>query len=345
LSLGAATRAHGGASGRRALVLGAAGQDGSYLCELLVEKGYEVVGVVRGSPSDRLPNLDGVRDRVRLVQADLLTDLDRVCAEIRELEPDEIYNLASISFGPDAWARPLETVHLGARAVAGLLEAIRSGAADSRFFQASSPWVFGRPELTPQTERTPYAPVEPYGAAKACGDFLVRAYRDRYGVFACSGILYNHESPRRSARFVTRKVTQAAAAIKLGLERELLLGEIDAVRDWGYAKDFVEAAWLMLQADRAVDHVVATGEAHTVRNLVELAFGLVDLDWRDCVRLDPELARGESRGADLVGDATAARERLGWAPSISFSDLVRLMVEADLREVSGDRTSSGARAV
>jgi GDPmannose 4,6-dehydratase len=345
LSPGAETRAHGGASGRRALVLGASGQDGSYLCELLVERGYEVAAVVRGSASGRLPNLDGVRDRIRLVQADLLTDLDRVAREIGELEPHEIYNFASISFGPDAWAKPLETARLGAFAVAGLLEAIRTGAAAARFFQASSAWVFGRPELTPQTERTPYAPVEPYGAAKAYGDYLIRAYRERYGLFACSGILYNHESPRRPSRFVTRKVTRAAAAIKLALERELVLGEIDVVRDWGYAKDFVEAASLILRASRPDDYVVATGEAHTVRELVELAFGVVELDWREYVRFDPELARREDRGADLVGDASAARERLGWAPSISFSDLVRLMVEADLGELSGDRAPSGSRPV
>jgi GDPmannose 4,6-dehydratase len=318
---------------RRALVLGAAGQDGSYASELLVGKGYDVTGVVRSDPTERIPNLDGVRDAMRLVRADL-ADLGRLEGLVEELAPAEIYNFASPSFGPDAWRDPIGTAQVAAVAPCGLLEAIRVNVGDARLFQASTAWVFGRPERTPQTESTPYAPVEPYGAAKAYADFLVGAYRERHGVFACSGILYNHESPRRSERFVTRKITKTAAAIKLGLARELVLGDIDVARDWGYAKDVVVAAWLMLQAERPEDYVVATGEAHTVRELLEVAFGLLDLEWEDYVRHDPALRRGAGDLVGLVGDATAARERLGWAPSITFPDLVELMVEADMAELS-----------
>lgn len=321
----------------RALVLGAAGQDGSYASELLVAKGYDVTGVVRSDPAERIPNLDGVRESMRLVQADL-ADLGRLAGVIDEAAPAEIYNFASVSFGPDAWRDPIGTAQLGAVAVCGLLEAIRASAGGARLFQASSAWVFGRPERSPQTESTPYGPVEPYGAAKAFADFLVGAYREHHGVFACAGILYNHESPRRSERFVTRKVTRTAAAIKLGLARELVLGNVDVARDWGYAKDVVEAAWLMLQAERPEDYVIATGESHAVRELLELAFGALDLDWEDYVRLDPALGRGAGELVGLVGDATAARERLGWAPSVTFPDLVELMVEADLAELSRLRT-------
>jgi GDPmannose 4,6-dehydratase len=317
---------------RRALVLGAAGQDGSYLCEVLLEKGYEVAGVVRRPLSDPMPNLDRVRDHIRLVQADL-ADFPRIEETIRAFVPDEIYNFASVSFAPESWSDPVETAQVGALAVSRLLEAIRANAPEARFFQASSAWVFGRPEQVPQTERTPYAPVDPYGAAKAYADFMVRAYRQGLEVFGCSGILYNHESPRRSERFVTRKITKAAAGIKLGLEQELELGELDAARDWGYARDYVEAAWLMLQSDQPDDYVIATGEAHTVREFAEVAFGILDLDWRDYIRVEPDLMRGGVQVADLVGDATAAQERLGWTPSVSFEDLVRLMVEADVKEV------------
>jgi GDPmannose 4,6-dehydratase len=313
-------------------VIGAGGQDGSYLCELLVDKGYEVSGVVRRDP-ERTPNLASVRDRIRLVQADVV-EPERIEREILEFEPHEIYNLASVSFGPDAWNDPIETAELGTVAVCRLLEAIRKSCREARFFQASSAWVFGRPEVTPQDERTPFAPVEPYGAAKAYAVFIVRAYRESHGVFGCSGILYNHESPRRPERFVTRKITRAAAAIKLGLERELVLGEIEAVRDWGYAADYVRAAWLMLQGELPGDYVVATGQGHTVREFAELAFQAVDLDWSQYVRRDPALVREGSQVADLIGDATAAREQLGWSPSIGFDELVDLMVEADLRELS-----------
>jgi GDPmannose 4,6-dehydratase len=327
----------GRAPDRRALVIGAAGQDGSYLCELLVEKGYEVTGLVRRSLEEPIPNLDHVRHEIRLVQADL-TDFGRVEEEIRDFEPGEIYNFASVSFGLDAWSDPIRTTALGTVAVCRLLEAIRATPTQPRVFQASSAFVFGRPDVVPQTERTPFAPVEPYGAAKAYATFMIKAYRDRHGMFGCSGIFYNHESPRRPERFVSRKITKAAAAIKLGRERELVLGDIDAVRDWGYARDFVQAAWLMLQHEHPDDYVVATGEGHTVREFAETAFAILDLDWSEYVRIDPSLMRGAGHTANLVGDATVARERLGWTPSVTFQELVGLMVEADMRGIS---TKSG----
>ena len=315
---------------RKALVVGAAGQDGSYMCELLVEHGYDVVGIVRRETCSEIPNLAAVRDSVRLVQADI-ADVERVAATIAEVAPDEIYNFASVSFGPDAWSRPVETAHLGAVAFAGLIQSMRECVPAARLFQSSSAWVFGAPEVAPQNEATPYAPVEPYGAAKAFGDFLVRAYRGNDGLFACSGIFYNHESPRRPERFVTRKVTRAAAAISLGRGEELVLGDLDALRDWGYAKDYVRAAWSMLQADAPRDYVIATGELHSVRELVEIAFGTLGLDWERHVRLDPALQRGAGVVANLVGDASAARSDLSWQPSIGFEQLVQIMVDADVR--------------
>ncbi len=318
---------------RRALVLGAAGQDGSYLCELLVQKGYDVTGVVRDAGAEATTNLDAVRAAMRLVEADL-ADFDRLDAVLRNFAPQEIYNVASISFGPEAWSDPIQTARVNALAVCRLLEALRTIGGEPRFFQASSAWVFGRPAQAPQNEQTPYAPVEPYGAAKAYADFMIRAYRERHRIFGCSGILYNHESPRRPPRFVTQKITRAAAAIKLGIERELVLGDLNSTRDWGFARDFMEAAWLTLQADRPDDYVVATGEAHTVGELAEVAFGALDLDWREYVRVDPALERGRGQVADLLGDATAARERLGWTPSITFEEVVTLMVAANMSELS-----------
>jgi GDPmannose 4,6-dehydratase len=323
---------------RRALVIGAGGQDGSYLCELLLEKGYDVAGVLRRPPLDEVPNLEGIRDEIRLVQVDLLA-FEGLEAEIREFEPEEIYNLASLSFGPHAWSDPIRTAQVSALAVCQLLEAIRVSPVAPRFFQASSAWVFGRPAQSPQNEQTPYAPVEPYGAAKAYADFLVGAYRERYGAFACSGILYNHESPRRPKRFVSRKITRSAAAIKLGLERELTLGDIEAARDWGYAEDFVAAAWMMLQAEHPDDYVIATGQTHTVREFAEAAFATLDLDWNEHVRLDPELRRGSAQVANLVGDSAAARRRLGWAPEVTFQELVERMVAADVEDLSRDSRS------
>jgi GDPmannose 4,6-dehydratase len=318
---------------RCALVVGAAGQDGSYLAELLIEQGYRVVGIVRDEAGD-LPNLARVRDRIDLIGADL-ADTDAILRAVETHEPGEVYNLASVSFGPDAWDDPVRTVELGGLAVARLLEGLRSTRPVPRFFQASSSWVFGRPTESPQNERTPFAPVEPYGAAKALGDFLIRGYRERHGLFACSALFYNHESPRRPERFVTRKITTAAASISLGLSDQLMLGDVESRRDWGFAADYVRAAWLMLQADEPVDFVVATGETHTVREFAEAAFSAAGVDLERHLVLDSGLSRTKGQVADLVGDASAARAALGWSPTVTFDELVRLMLDADLARLSG----------
>ena len=317
---------------RCALIIGAAGQDGSYLTDLLLAEGYRVVGVVRGSTTDA-PNLEHVRDRIDLVAADL-ANTDAIVEAVTTYEPDELYNFASVSFGPDAWDDPVQTVELGGLAIARLLEALRSTRAVPRFFQASSAWVFGRPAESPQNELTPYAPVEPYGAAKALGDFLIRGYRERHDLFACSGLFYNHESPRRPERFVTRKITTAAASIALGRSDRLALGDVESQRDWGFAGDYVRAAWLMLQEDEPADFVVATGKAHTVREFAEAAFSAAGLDLERHLTLDPALSRAKGQVADLVGDASAARSALGWLPTVTFEELVRSMVDADLAALS-----------
>ncbi|HEU5264404.1 MAG TPA: GDP-mannose 4,6-dehydratase [Gaiellaceae bacterium] len=324
-------------SSRCALVIGAAGQDGSYLTELLLEQGYRVVGIVRAD-ADGMPNLARVRDRIDLVAADL-EDTDAILRAVATHAPAEIYNLASVSYGPDAWDDPVRTVELGGLAVARLLEGLRSARVAPRFFQASSSWVFGRPSESPQNERTPFAPVEPYGAAKALGDFLVRGYRERHDLFACSGLFYNHESPRRPERFVTRKITTAAASISLGLSDRLVLGDVESRRDWGFAVDYVRAAWLMLQADEPADFVVATGETHTVREFAEVAFSAVGVDLERHLVLDSSLSRTKGQVADLVGDASAARAALGWSPTVTFDELVRLMVDADLATLSGSEAA------
>lgn len=324
-------------SSRCALVIGAAGQDGSYLTELLLEQGYRVVGIVRAD-ANGMPNLARVRDRIDLVAADL-EDTDAILRAVATHAPAEIYNLASVSYGPDAWDDPVRTVELGGLAVARLLEGLRSARVAPRFFQASSSWVFGRPSESPQNERTPFAPVEPYGAAKALGDFLVRGYRERHDLFACSGLFYNHESPRRPEWFVTRKITTAAASISLGLSDRLVLGDVESRRDWGFAVDYVRAAWLMLQADEPADFVVATGETHTVREFAEVAFSAVSVDLERHLVLDSSLSRTKGQVADLVGDASAARAALGWSPTVTFDELVRLMVDADLATLSGSEAA------
>ena len=323
-----------------ALVIGAAGQDGSYLTELLLEQGYRVVGIVRGDLSDEMPNLEHVRNRIELVRADL-ANTEAVVDALATYEPSELYNFASVSFGPDAWNDPVRTAELGALAIARLLEGIRSTNPALRFFHSSSAWVFGRPTNVPQTELTPYAPVEPYGAAKAFGDFLIRGYRERHDLYACSGLFYNHESPRRPARFVTRKITNAAASIALGLSDRLVLGDVEAQRDWGFAADYVRAAWLMLKADEPSDYVIATGQAHTVRGFAETAFSHVGLDLERHLSVDPTLGRAKGQVANLIGDASAARERLGWSPTLTFEELVRLMVDADVAALSGEAKMRG----
>ncbi len=313
-------------SDRRALVTGLGGQDGSYLAELLVERGYDVVGVVRRA-GEEYENLAGVRDRIEIVQADLL-DQDALAAVLRLHAPREVYNLASPSFVPMSWQQPVLTAEFAAVGVTSLLEAIRAVDPAIRMYQASSSEIFGEPVEVPQSEATPLAPVTPYGVAKAYGHFIVGSYRRRYSLHASCGILYNHESPRRPVDFLPSKVAHAAAAISLGLESELALGDLEAQRDWGYARDYVEAMWRMLQRGDPADYVIATGELHTVRELTEVAFEHVGLDWSEYVRVDESLKRGQAELHHLVGDASRARRELDWSPSVGFQDLVRLLVDA-----------------
>jgi GDPmannose 4,6-dehydratase len=320
-------------SDRRALVTGAAGQDGSYLAELLLGEGYAVVGVVR-NPDAAHDNLAAVRDRIELVSVDLL-DEQGLAATLREHRPTEVYNLASPSFVPRSWEHPVETAEFAAVGVTSLLEAIRAVDATIRVYQASSSEIFGEPAEVPQTESTPLSPVTPYGVAKAYGHFIVGSYRRRYGLHASGGILYNHESPRRPVDFLPSKVAHSAAAISLGLERELSLGDLDAQRDWGYAKDYVDAMWRIVQRDEPGDYVIATGELHSVRDLTEIAFAHVGLDWQAHVRVDDTLKRGQAELHHLIGDAAKARSTLGWQPTIGFEELVRLLVDAAVDRLTG----------
>ena len=319
-------RAGAALSDARAIVTGAGGQDGSYLTELLLDRGYEVVGLVRDTARD-YPNLAAVRDRVQLVQADML-DRTALTDVLREYAPREVYNLASPSFVPRSWEYPVETAEFAAVGVTSLLEAIRAVDASIRVYQASSSEIFGEPAETPQTESTPLAPVTPYGVAKAYGHFIIGSYRRRYGLHASGGILYNHESPRRPLDFLPSKVAHGVASIAAGHDVELVLGDLDAQRDWGYARDYVEAMWQIVQQDESRDYVIATGELHSVRELVEAAFGHVGLDWREHVRVDESLKRGQAELHRLVGDASVARKQLDWSPSVSFQELVAVLVDA-----------------
>ena len=316
---------------------GVGGQDGSLLAEFLLEQGYEVTGVVRRLAA--YENLAAIRDRVELIQADLLDQLSLVRA-LRSSRPQEVYNLASVSFVPASWDQPILTAEFAAVGVTTLLEAIREVDPAIRFYQASSSEIFGEPADTPQTEATPLAPLTPYGVAKAYGHFITRSYRARYGLHASSGILYNHESPRRPLNFLPRKVAHGAAAIALGLEGELWLGDLDARRDWGYAGDFVRAMWLMLQQEEPGDYVIATGESHSVEELVSCAFGRVGLDWREYVRVDQSLVRGKAELHRLVGDPSRARDRLGWRPTVGFEELVHLLVDSELARLERERVTS-----
>jgi GDPmannose 4,6-dehydratase len=320
---------------KRALLTGIAGQDGSYLAELLVSEGYDVHGVVRPTASGPFEKLAAVRDRVELHESDLL-DERAVVELLSAIGPHEVYNLASPSFVPRSWREPVRTAEFAAVGVTLLLETIRRVDDSIRLCQAASSEIFGHPRESPQSERTPLAPVTPYGAAKAYGHFIVGSFRARYGLHATSAILYNHESPRRAPDFLPRKIARAAAAISLGLEREVELGSLDAARDWGYAVDHVRALWLALQQAEPDDYVVATGETHTVRELAEIAFAHVGLDWEEHVRVDESLTRGSAELHGLVGDSTRARERLGWAPTVDFPALVRLLVDADLERLRAE---------
>jgi GDPmannose 4,6-dehydratase len=317
---------------RRALITGIAGQDGSYLAELLLDRGYDVAGVVRRDPDAPYANLAAVRDRVELLRADLLNQ-ESLVAALQRWRPTEVYNLAAPSFVPASWDRPVVTAEFAAVGATSILEAIRAVDPEIRFYQASSSEIFGEPLETPQNESTPPAPVTPYGVAKAYAHFIVRSYRRRYGLFACSGILYNHESPRRPLDFLPRKVSHGVASIALGLQSELVLGDLDARRDWGYAPDYVRAIWLMMERDEPDDFVVASGESHSVRELVQCAFAHVGLDWQEHVRVDSSFARGAAELHGLVGDPSRARTELGWDRSVDFNGLVGVLVETDLNRL------------
>jgi GDPmannose 4,6-dehydratase len=322
-------------AGKRALITGIGGQDGSLLAELLLDRGYDVFGVGRRSVSS-YPNLAWIRERIELMGADLNDQLALVRA-LRACRPQEVYNLASVSFVPASWDQPVLTAELAAVGATALLEAIREVDPEIRFYQASSSEIFGSPLETPQTERTPLAPLTPYGVAKAYAHFITRSYRLRYGLHASAGILYNHESPRRPLEFVPSKIANAVASIKLGLLGEVWLGDLSAQRDWGYAGDYVRAMWLILQQDEPDDYVIATGELHTVEELVQCMFDHAGLDWRTYVHIDESLKRGKAELHGLVGDPARARERLGWSPEVSFEELAALLVDAEVERLARER--------
>jgi len=317
----------------RALITGITGQDGSHLAELLLEKEYEVHGVVRRASTERFERIEHLRDRITLHQADLLDQRSLVDA-MRTANPAEIYNLAAMSFVAVSWIQPTLTAEFTGVGVTRMLEAMREVCPEARFYQASSSEMFGKVRQVPQNEMTPFYPRSPYGVAKAYGHFITVNYRESYDMHATSGILFNHEGPRRGLEFVTRKITWHAAAIKLGLEDKLRLGNLEAERDWGYAKDYVEAMWLMLQREDPQDYVIATGEAHSVRDCLEIAFDQANLDIDEHVEIDQSLKR-PAEVDHLVGDAAKAKRELGWEPRTSFEQLIRLMVDADYKLLSG----------
>ncbi|MGD9126139.1 MAG: GDP-mannose 4,6-dehydratase [Planctomycetia bacterium] len=316
---------------QKALITGITGQDGAYLAQFLLEKGYEVHGMVRRASAENFERIAPIRDSITLHQADLLDQLSIVNI-LDEVRPDEVYNLAAQSFVPTSWLQPLLTGEFTALGVTRVLEAIRLVDRKIRFYQASSSEMFGSVREEPQNEQTPFYPRSPYGVAKVYGHWITVNYRESYDIFACSGILFNHESPLRGKEFVTRKVTDAVARIKLGLQEKLLLGNLDAARDWGFAGDYVRAMWMMLQQDAPDDYVISTDRQHTVRELVEAAFAHVDLDWRAHVEIDQALIRPAEVNT-LCGDSTYARKKLGWEPHVTFEELVHMMVDADLKRV------------
>jgi GDPmannose 4,6-dehydratase len=317
---------------KKALITGITGQDGSYLADWLLEKGYEVHGLVRRSSTENFERIAHIQERVHLHQADLLDQRSLISA-VEQAQPDEVYNLAAMSFVPTSWQQPILTADFTAVGVTRVLEAVRLlNPKGIRFYQASSSEMFGRVQEVPQRETTPFYPRSPYGVSKVYGHFITVNYRESYGMFCCSGILFNHESPRRGRQFVTHKVTDAAARIKQGLQKELRLGNLEARRDWGYAGDYVKAMWLMLQQPQPDDFVIATGETHSVRQLVEIAFDAVGLDWQRYVVHDPALVR-PAEVDSLIGDASKARHLLGWKPEVNFKELIRRMVDADLERI------------
>ena len=323
----------------RALITGITGQDGSYMAELLLSKGYEVFGLVRRTSVKMYERIEALLDDIELVEGDLTdqTSLDHI---VQSVQPDEVYNLAAQSFVPVSWNQPVLTGDVTALGVIRILEAIRKHRPQAKFLQASSSEMFGKVLETPQTERTPFYPRSPYGVAKVFGHYLTVNYRESHGIFACSAIGFNHESPRRGLEFVTRKVTHQVAKIKRGLATKLMMGNLEAERDWGFAGDYVRAMWIMLQQSEPDDYVLATGKTHSIKELLETAFGVVGLDWQEYVEVDPRFLRPAE--VDLLcGDATKAREELGWQPEVSFERLIQMMVTADLEIVQGAGSSYG----
>jgi GDPmannose 4,6-dehydratase len=325
-------------SNKRALITGITGQDGSYLAELLLEKGYEVFGVVRRLSAPNVWRIQHLLPKITLLQADLLDQLSLIKA-VEKSQPAEFYNLGAMSFVPASWDQPMLTGEFNSQGVTRVLEAIRQVDTSIRLYQASSSEMFGKVREVPQTEMTPFYPRSPYGVSKVFGHYITVNYRESYDLFACSGILFNHESPRRGIEFVTRKITDGVARIKLGLTDQLMLGNRDACRDWGFAGDYVRAMWLMLQQDEPDDFVIATGETHSVRELIEVAFGHAGLDWKDHVTLDPRFLRPAEVDL-LIGAPDKAKAKLGWTPTVDFTGLVKMMVDADLKRLTRVRAET-----
>jgi len=322
---------------KKALITGITGQDGSYLAEFLLEKGYEVYGMVRRTSTVRYERVQHIQNQLNIIQGDM-GDLSSLITAISSIEPDEVYNLAAQSFVPTSWNQPVFTGDITGLGVTRMLDAIRTVNPKIRFYQASSSEMFGKVREVPQKETTPFYPRSPYGVAKVYGHWITVNYRESYDMYACSGILFNHESPRRGMEFVTRKVTYHAAKIKLGLADEIRIGNTDAKRDWGFAGDYVRAMWMMLQQDTADDYVVATGETHSVERLLEVAFDCVGLNWKDYAVQDPRFMRPAEVDL-LVGDPAKAKENLGWEPEVSFEELINMMVEADIEKLKEDPKS------
>ncbi|AFC99391.1 GDP-mannose 4,6-dehydratase [Methanocella conradii HZ254] len=313
---------------KRALITGITGQDGSYLAELLLKKGYDVYGLVRRTSNINTSRIENILDKINLIQGDM-ADQSSLISAVKQSQPDEVYNLAAQSFVGSSWSQPIFTGDVTGLGVARLLEAIRVNELNAKFYQASSSEMFGKAVETPQNEKTPFHPRSPYGVAKVYGHWIAVNYRESYGMFVCSGILFNHESPRRGMEFVTRKISNGVARIYHGLDSELRLGNLDAKRDWGYAGDYVEAMWLMLQQKTPDDYVIATGETHTVREFCEIAFEAAGLDWKKYVKIDPRFLR-PAEVELLMGDSSKARKALKWKPRVSFKELVRMMVQSDI---------------
>ena len=316
---------------KKALITGITGQDGSYLAELLIGKGYEVYGMARRSSVERYDRIRHLREKMILIQGDL-TDQSSLDEAMRSIQPSEVYNLAGQSFVQTSWNQPILTGDITGMGATRILESVKKIKPDARFYQASSSEMFGKAKETPQKESTPFHPRSPYGVAKVYGHYITVNYRESYNLYACSGILFNHESPRRGLEFVTRKITNTVAKIKLGLASSLRLGNLDAKRDWGFAGDYVEAMWLMLQQDKPDDYVIATEESHSVKEFVEAAFGYVGLDWGRYVIIDPKLKR-PAEVDFLIGNSSKAKNKLGWKPKVGFDELVRMMVEEDIKGV------------